>query len=159
LATQIRLAAQQSALVRNWLGDRFAYIDISVLEMPKGTNNLPRPWPSRVTFFSHSFNWAVLADMNGTTVASVTNSLTVQPPEGADEVTAAVALARSDARLAGNVQGLIGRGLLVTMATPDQPGFGDRVIYVTFSAPDEAAPRYAAQVDLTLQQVISVSTP
>ena len=161
LETQIRSAAQQNSLVRSWLGPRYAYIDTSPLEMPKGATNMfpGQPLQSRVTFFSHSFNWAVLADMNGTNVVGATNSTTLQPPEGADEVAAALALARSDPRLAGTVQGLIGGGLLISIATPGQPGFGHRVIHVGFSLPDEAVPRYAALVDLTLQEVIHVSTP
>jgi hypothetical protein len=161
LATQIRFAAQQNSLVQSWLGDRYAYIDTSPLEMPKDTTNMfpSQPLQSRVTFFSHSFNWAVLADMNGTAVVGVTNSTTLQPRAGADEVAAALDLARADPRLAGIVPGLIGRGLLAIIDTPGQPGFGNRVIYVAFSGPDEAWSRHAALVDLTLQQVISVSTP
>ena len=117
-----------------------------------------QPLQTRVTFFSHSYCWALLVDMSGTEVVGVTTSTELQPPEGADEVAAAVALARADARLAGNVQNLIGGGLLVRIATPNQPGFGHRVIDVTFSRPGEARPRYTALVDLMLQEVISVST-
>ena len=157
LETQIRSAAQQNALVRSELGQRYAYINTATIEMPKGTTNFPgQPLQTRVTFFSHTFNRAVLADMNGTNVIGVTGNSTLQPPEGEDEVTAAVDLARADSRLSANVQGLIGGGLLFVADSDNQPGFGHRVIYVTFSRLGEAGPSYAALVDLTEQVVLSV---
>jgi hypothetical protein len=157
---EIRFAAEQNPLVRGQLGQRYAHLNTSTLELDKETQTPPgEPLQTLVTFFSHSFNWTVLVNMSGTTVAGVSNTTVLQPPEGADEVAEARALASRDPRLADRVQGLVGGGLLVVVENPNEPGYGDRVIYVTFARPEEAAPRFVAIVDLTRQEVISVSSP
>jgi hypothetical protein len=159
LATQIRFGAEQNAVVRGLLGDRYAYLSIATQEMEKETTSDPgQPLQTQVTFFSHSFNWTVLVNMSGTEVVDVSTSTTLQPAEGVEEVATAVALARQDPRLADRVQGLRAGGLLV-VPTPGQPGYGDRVIHVVFARPGEAGPAYSARVDLTRQQVLSVSSP
>lgn len=68
-----------------------------------------------------------------------------------------IELARADPRLAGKVQDLRGHGLLMQ---PDRgffrndPGYGHRVIWITFSQGVGGDPKYWAQVDLTDDRVL-----
>lgn len=79
------------------------------------------------------------------------------PPEGPRDVQRGIELARADRRLAGKVQGMEGHGLLMQ---PDRgffrndPGYGHRVIWITFSPGLGGDPKYWAQVDLTEDRVL-----
>jgi hypothetical protein len=154
-AVQVRDAALQDAQVRNLLGARFAYITVDEIEPEKGqTLDTSAGLITRVTFFSYSNNAAVYVRMNGQKVESSTKVDGFQPPEGREEIKAAVALASRDDNLANKLQGLTGRAIL--SYTPEgQPGYGHRVMRVTFRNGDEDVPRYFAMVDLTDQRVLS----
>jgi len=155
LAAQTREAALQDAQVRSLLGARFAYITVDELEPEKGqTLDTSAGLVTRVTFFSYANNAAVYVRMNGLKVESSTKVDGFQPPEGREEIKAAVALASRDDNLANKLQGLTGRAIL--SYTPEgQPGYGHRVMRVTFRSGDEDVPRYFAMVDLTDQRVLS----
>jgi hypothetical protein len=157
-AVQVRDAALQDAQVRNLLGARFAYITVDEIEPEKGqTLDTSAGLITRVTFFSYTNNAAVYVRMNGQRVESSTKVDGFQPPEGREEIKAAVALASRDENLANKLQGLTGRAIL--SYTPEgQPGYGHRVMRVTFRNGDEDVPRYFAMVDLTDQRVLSSGT-
>jgi len=154
-AVQVRDAALQDAQVRNLLGARFAYITVDEIEPEKGqTLDTSAGLITRVTFFSYTNNAAVYVRMNGQKVESSTKVDGFQPPEGREEIKAAVALASRDDNLANKLQGLTGRAIL-SYTAEGQPGYGHRVMRVTFRNGDEDVPRYFAMVDLTDQRVLS----
>jgi len=154
LEAQMRQAALQDARVRRELGARFAFLGVDEIEAPKDRARRPSdPVPARVHFFSYANNVAVEATMAGARVESAARREGYQPPEGPEEVVAAVALAQRDPRLAERVQGLRGVGILAF--PPDQgEARGHRVLHVSFIAGDEDLPRYMALVDLTAERVL-----
>lgn len=83
-----------------------------------------------------------------------------QPEEGEKEVIAAIELARTDTRIAREVQHLHGYAILTSPEeyryfwVNDEAGFGDRVFWVTFSEMPESLALYFARVDLTSQTVL-----
>lgn len=155
LAVQTRQAALQDTHVRELLGTRFAYITVDEIEPEKGqTLSAGGGLITRVTFFSYGNNAAVYVRMNGLKVESATKTDGFQPPEGRDEIKAAIALAARDDNLRNKLQGLTGHAIL--SYTPDgQAGYGHRVMRVTFRNGDEDVPRYFAMVDLTDQRVLA----
>ena len=131
-AVQTRDAALQDAQVRNLLGARFAYITVDELEPEKGqTLDTSAGLITRVTFFSYTNNAAVYVRMIGSKVESSTRVDGFQPPEGREEIRAAVALASRDDNLVNKLQGLTGRAIL-SYTSEGQPGYGHRVMRVTF---------------------------
>ncbi len=155
LAAQTRDAALQDARVRELLGARFAYITVDEIEPEKGqTVNPGAGLITRVTFFSYANNAAVYVRMNGLRVESATKEEGFQPPEGREEIKAAIALASGDNNLRGKLQGLTGHAIL-SYTPQGQAGYGHRVLRVTFRNGDEDVPRYFAMVDLTDQKVLS----
>lgn len=155
LEAAIRRAALQDTRVPNLLGARFAYISTDEIEPAEKRSRLPsEPLVTRVTFFSHSNNVAVEARLQGLRVDSAKTKEGYQPPEGKDEIEAAIALARRDDRLRDKVPNLSGDAILA-FPEREQPGYGHRVLYVTFSIEEEDLPRYFALVDLTEPTVLS----
>ena len=155
LEAEIRDAALQDRRVRRLLGKRFAYISTDEIEPRKSKRrDSTKPLATQVTFFSHTNNVAVEVTMRGTSVRVAKRKTKDQPAEGAEEIETAVALARSERRLEDKVQNLRGDAILIIVGK-DQPGFGHRVLHVTFSKDDEDLPRYFAMVDLIDQKVIS----
>ncbi len=151
---QIRQAVVQDPAVRQALGSRFAFITIDEIEPPKGGRRDPAaPVPTRVTFFSHQNNVAVEVFTRGTRVERVLRRPDYQPPEGREEVQAAIALAERDPRLSGRLERVTGSAIR-TQREPGKPGAGNRLLYVTFHEANEDLPRFFALVDLTLQQVL-----
>lgn len=155
LESEIRQAALQDPRVRELLGNRFAYISTDEIEPEKEQKqDASQPLATRVTFFSHANNVAIEVRMSGTTVENVTKREEGQPPEGQDEIKAAIALAQRDQRLRGKLQGLIGSAILASLQA-GQPGYGHRVLDVTFTREGEDVPRYFALVDLTDRRVLA----
>src|SRR5713101_7301166 len=152
LAVQTRDAALQDQRVRDLLGSRFVYIDTDEIEPEKG-QTLSGPLVTRVTFYSYANNVAVLVRMNGLKVESATRKDGYQPPQGRDEIKEAIALASRDSNLRDRLQGLTGHAIL-THIQEGRPGYGHRILRVTFRNGDEDAPRYFANVDLTDQKVL-----
>ena len=91
--------------------------------------------------------------MSGTSVRSVQRKEGYQPPEGAEEIATAIRLAQLDKRLRDKVSGWNSTGIL-TAIRKGKPGFGHRVLYVTFSRSDAGPPNYYAFVDLTEGRVL-----
>ncbi len=83
-----------------------------------------------------------------------------QPEEGDEEITAAIELPRADQRIAREVQNLHGHAILTSpeeyryFLVRDEAGFGDRVLWVTFSEMPESPALYFARVDLTSQTIL-----
>ncbi|MES1244242.1 MAG: hypothetical protein ABUT39_21735 [Acidobacteriota bacterium] len=155
LEAQIRQASQNDPRVRSLLGSRFAYIMTDEVDGPKESPRRPgEPLVTRVTFYSHANNVAVKVLMRGTEVMEAAQAAGYQPPEGREELEEAIALARRDERLRGQVEGLQGDAML-TWLERGQPGSGNRVLFVCFSKENDDRPAYTALVDLTTQQVLA----
>jgi hypothetical protein len=152
---ELRNAALQDARVRAALGARFAYISAGTVERDKdrapGSNEATEV---RLTFFSHDKNVAVLVLMRGTEVRSVTPKEGYQPPEGVDEIKMASTLAARELHLGTKLRELQS-GAIAVFPSQGQPGYGHRVLHVTFNQSGEDLPRYFALVDLTDQKVLS----
>ena len=159
LQRQTVQAAVRDARVKDLLGDRFAHISTDEVEpikdQPRVSNGLP---PARVTFFSHANNVAVEALVQDARVITVTKREGYQPPEGREEIEAAVALAQRDDRLQSAVQGLRSNAI-VTFATRRGVGYGHRLLYVSFWKEGEDITRYFALVDLTDRKVLDAGLP
>jgi len=155
LAAQLRRIATADQRVREALGDRFAFISISPVEgEAKDTVRAAAARVFQLVFFSHTHNVAVEVRVQEQRVQQVERRPGLDVPEGRAEVEAAIALARRDARLRAAVAGLVGSAIL---AYPDSgaPGFGHRLLHVTFAREGGDVPLYWAYVDLTDGRVLS----
>ena len=153
---QLRQAATQDARVRALLGERFGYIAANRSEADKEHRDLPaEALPFRLTFYSYSNNVAVDVLMKQDTVAEVARREGYQPPEGAEEIKEAIALAQRESRLSEAVKGMYATAIL-TAPGKGTPGYGHRVLHVSFTATadPEDVPAYYALVDLTERKVI-----
>jgi hypothetical protein len=155
-----RKAAETNPHVITMLGERWAFIEADRLstEGKASFGCCAAPFrQSKLMYYSYSQNVAVEVQMKETTVIAVSRREGYIPPEGDQDVQRAVDLARADGRLSGKVTGLEGRGL---MMEPDRgiiwndPGYGHRVIWVTFSQGQDGDPRFWAVVDLTAEKVL-----
>lgn len=153
---ELRKAATKDARVRTALGARFGYVTAAEVEpdkqRPSGATDA---LPVRLTFYSYTNNVAVEVVMRQGAVEEVTRREGYQPPEGADEIKAAIVLAQHDSRLAALVKGMHATAI-VTYPEQGKPGYGHRVLHVSFSAngTEEEVPRYYALVDLTEQKIV-----
>jgi hypothetical protein len=156
----LRKAAESDARVAALLGSRWGFID---------ADRLPREGKvsfgccrhaaglTRLLYYSYSQNVAVEVRMKETSVLSVSRLEGYLPPEGPQDVQRGIELAKADPRLAGKVEQLEGHGLLMQ---PDRgffrndPGYGHRVIWITFSRGQDGDPKYWAVVDLTEEKVL-----
>ncbi len=153
---QLRQAATQDARVRAALGERFGYIAANRAELDKEHRDLAAEALSfTLTFYSYSNNVAVEVLMKQDTVAEVSRREGYQPPEGAEEIKAAIALAQRESRISDAVKGMYATAIL-TAPEKATPGFGHRILHVSFTATGdpEEVPAYYALVDLTEQKVI-----
>jgi hypothetical protein len=153
---QLRQAATQDARVRAALGERFGYIAANRAEPDKERPNISaEAIPFRLTFYSYSNNVAVEVLMKKDTVAEVSRREGYQPPEGAEEIKEAIALAQRESRLSEAVKGMYATAIL-TAPAKGTPGYGHRVLHVSFTATGgpEEVPTYYALVDLTEQKVV-----
>jgi hypothetical protein len=154
LREQILTTSSQSPRVRELLGDRFGYIGIDEASEKVTTPSSPLVV---VTFFSHTHNTAVKVHMRGLEILDVVREPDLQPHAGLDEVDMAVSLAQADSRLKEKVTELEGGGILV-VPSYEQPGYGHRVLYVTFAEKLGTTPLYSAIIDLTDNKVLSAGT-
>ena len=174
----LRTTAEQDAAVKQQLGDRFAFIgteevpaDQCLVTVPSDDPPAPRATVRaispetplyRLTYYSYTHNVAVHVCLKDRQVFSVQADPRegYQPEEGEEEITAAINLARTDKRIAGDVQNLHGHAILTSPEeyryfwVNDEAGFGDRVFWVTFSEMPESLALYFARVDLTTQTVL-----
>jgi hypothetical protein len=153
----LRQAALQDAQVRTVLGDRFAYITASEVEPDKARpRNATEPVPVDLTFYSYSNNVAVEVRMTGQKVEKVYRREGYQPPEGAEEVKAAIALALQNEQAPQAVHNMRATAIL-TYYEPGTPEHGHRILHVSFSSLPDYVPQYFALVDLTANKVLAFS--
>ncbi len=168
--TPLRTTAEQDLRVKEHLGDRFGFIgheDVSAgsclhLEGKEGTRTSGENRAHRLTYYSYSHNSAVYVCLQENQVNAVQRDPRqgYQPPEGPEEVEQAIALARKDIRIAQDVQNLPGHAILTSPEeyryfwVSDEAGFGDRVLWVTFSEMPESMALFFARVDLTKGEVL-----
>ena len=159
LRRQILRACSYNPRVREFLGDRFAFVGMEEVSDKTVDSKAQRSSVPLVlvTFFSHSNNAAVMVRMRGIEILEVARETGVQPPEGVGEVEKAVRLARKDSRLKAKVLNLEGGAILVVPAS-DEPGYGHRVLYVTFAKRVGMHAQYVADVDLTVNKVLFVGS-
>jgi hypothetical protein len=158
--TAIRNAVVQDQRVRAALGDRYAFIASAAIDPDKSdARGSTAERRTRLTFYSYSSNVAVEVVARGRSVESVRRREGYQPPEGAEEIQSAISLAQRDSRLTRVVQGLQATAIL-TYPASGQPGYGHRVLHVSFSHGDPTeVPQYYALVDLTDQKVLTAGPP
>ncbi len=147
LAREARATVERDPRARTALGARWAYVEVDPVEAEKGAQ-APALATYRAWYFSHSYNTALEVRLRGSVVTEIRRDPSYSPPEGRAEVDSALALARTDPRLQGRVEGLRGQGI-VTYPAKGQPGYGHRVLHVTFFRADEDLAPFAAIVDLT----------
>lgn len=155
-----RKVAEDDRRVIMQLGSRWAFIDADRIP-PEGkiTFGCCRQTTGlvRLVYYSYSQNVAVEVLVKEMGVLSVARREGYQPPEGQGDVQRGIELSRADPRLAGKVDHLQGHGLLMQ---PDQgffrndPGYGHRTIWITFSKEQDGDPKYWAVVDLTEDKVL-----
>jgi hypothetical protein len=156
----LRQAAEASPRVAAMLGDRWTFVEADRL-VAEGKASFgccsTAFHQARLLYFSYSHNVAVEVQMKNATVIAVSRREGYIPPEGEQDVRKAVELARGDSRLSGKVAGLEGHGI---MMEPKQgtiwndPGYGHRVMWVTFSQGQDGDPKFWAIVDLTADKVL-----
>jgi hypothetical protein len=156
----LRKAAESDRRVATLLGSRWAFIDADRIP-PEGkvTFGCCRQTTGlvRLVYYSYSQNVAVEVRLKETDVLNVARLERYQPPEGRQDVQRGIELAKADPRLVGKVDQLQGHGLLMQ---PDggffrnDPGYGHRTIWITFSKGQDGDPKYWAVVDLTEDKVL-----
>jgi len=153
----LRQSALQDTQVRAALGERFAYITASEVEPDKARpRSAGEPIPVMLTFYSYSNNVAVEVHMSGQKVEKVNRREAYQPPEGAEEIKAAIALALQDPRAVESVRNMRATAI-VTYREAATSEAGHRVLHVSFSTPPDYVPQYYALVDLTANKVLIFS--
>lgn len=158
--TALRTVTERDARVMAQLGSRWTFIDAERLP-PTGKISFgccrQMANMTRLIYYSYSQNVAVEVLVKEMGVLSVARREGYQPPEGQEDVQRGIELAKADPRLVGKVEQLQGHGLLMQ---PDRgffrndPGYGHRTIWITFSQGQDGDPKYWAVVDLTDDQVL-----
>src|SRR6266576_2439789 len=144
---ELRKIATNDMRVVKLLGERYAFISAAEIETPKGRSKNEHSG-IRVTFFSHKLNTAVEVEMVKTNIAKLRRVPGYYPPEGKEEIEAAIRLALTDSRIPNQARNLEASAIL---AWPKlgQAGYGNRILHVTFSQAGQDFPEYAAWADLT----------
>lgn len=156
----LRKAAEADPRVASLLGARWGFIEADRIA-PDGKASFgccrDDAQFARLLYFSYSGNVAVEVRLKEQRVIEATRRDGYLPPEGPQDVQRGIDLARADSRLAGKVQTLQGHGLLMQ---PDKgffkndPGYGHRTIWITFSQGQAGDPKFWAVVDLTDDRVL-----
>jgi hypothetical protein len=165
-AQDLQGAAVKDPRVAHLLGERFVLTNVettdSAAKLSLGCCRTSGR-RSRLVFFSYTNSVTLevwlkeLAHAKEWTVAAAERREKYQPPETEQEIQQAIDLARKDPGLIGKLDGLTGHALLME---PEQgllwndPGYGHRVLWVTFSKGEEGKPHYWAIVDLSDQKVL-----
>lgn len=156
----LRQAAEANPRVAALLGERWTFIEADRLAV-EGKASFgcctASSHQARLLYFSYSNNVAVEVQLKETTIVAVSRREGYIPPEGEEDVRKAVELARGDSRLSGKVAGLEGHGIMMEPKQGmiwDDPGYGHRVIWVTFSQGQDGDPKFWAVVDLTADKVL-----
>jgi len=156
----LRKAAEADPRVAGLLGNRWGFVEAQRVP-PEGKVAFgccrDEARFARLTYFSYSQNVAVEVLLKEQLVMEAVRREGYVPPEGPQDVERGIALARADSRLAGRVESLQGHGLLMQ---PDigffrnDPGYGHRTIWITFSQGQDGDPKFWAVVDLTDDRVL-----
>jgi hypothetical protein len=156
----LRRVAETNSRVTAMLGEHWAFIEADRLA-PDGKMTfgccMESSRPVKLLYFSYSHNVAVAVLVQESTVISVSRQEGYIPPEGDEDVHKAVELAKSDSRLSAKASGLTGHGIMMEPARGviwNDPGYGHRVMWVTFSHGDDGDPKLWAIVDLTDDTVL-----
>lgn len=111
-------------------------------------------------FYSYTNDVAVDVEMKGEDVITIVQrDRSYLPPEGEEEIQQAIDLARKDSRIPGGLPQLDGHAILMQPGDGvlwNEPGYGHRVFWVTFSKGLSGNPEYWAVVDLSAQTVLKV---
>jgi hypothetical protein len=157
---EIHQAAVLDTRVQAALGARFGYITAAEVEPakdhPRSANEL---LSVRLTFYSYTNNVAIQVLTRGKAVEQVERREGYQPPEGAEEIKAAIELAQRSPTLRGVVKNMRATAIVTHLQQREQPGYGHRVLHVSFSVEGEDAPRYYALADLTDHQIVAAGKP
>lgn len=147
---EYRVTAERDAAVMKLLGQRFAFSYSDTVDPPKGQE--PDSIHVKLWFFSHTHSTSVWVRMKNGAVEESGEVAELFLPEGADEVLAAVELARKHPALAGRVNDLEGGGMAALLPA-DSPWRSLRVIDVRFFDASRVS-HYVAMVDLTNERVL-----
>jgi hypothetical protein len=140
-------------------GKRYEWIGVSVVDSKAASDS---GWGKGTALlailYSYPDNRAieVRLDSAGRKVEAVEH-LAYQPPPTAAEIERAIALARGDERLAGQItEDLVGSAILVSSSDSLSPTFNHRQFDVRFAGPCDRLPSHTALVDLSRETVVSV---
>lgn len=153
-------AALADTRVKAALGERFRLFQVDAVESGKTFGHGccdHRSEAHRLIFYSYSNKTTVDVLMKGAQIVSVAARPGYQPPEAQDEAEEAIALVRADSRLAGKLEGLDGHVILTEPGEGliwNDPGYGHRTLWVTFSKGLEGRPLYWALVDMDERTVL-----
>ena len=155
-------ATRKDPRVAAALGARAAFIDADVLSDDGKVDfgcctTASGGRPILLTYYNYVDNVAVQVTVRNDVVQSIDRRKGYVPPEGDEEIRAAIDLARRDARLSGRAQGLDGHALLMEPERGiiwNDAGYGHRVMWVTFERGTSGDPVYWAVVDLSDQRVL-----
>jgi hypothetical protein len=152
--------AAANTAVRDLLGERYALISLHPADPPHKFDLgccSPAPPLLESMFYSYSNDAAVEVTLRGERIVSVRQRKDYLPPESREELDQAVELARKDDRIAASIQGLEGHAILMQPGDGiifNDPGYGHRVFWVTFSQGVSGNPQYWAVVDLSERKVL-----
>ncbi len=160
LATSVQQVVLAHESVRRHLeGKRYEWIGLSVMDAKAAAEGGAGKEPSLLAvLYSYGANRAIEArlDAAGKQVEAV-EMLAYQPPPTNAEIERAIAIARADNRLRGQIaDNLIGTAILVSSTDSQSAAFNHRQFDVRFAGPCDRVPRHAALVDLSTETVVSV---
>jgi hypothetical protein len=163
MASDLTAKAVTNSKVRQVLGSRYTLISITVIDLSaKHLSGCCTGMPPkhRLMFYSYTNDVAVDVEMKGDDVITVVRrDRSYLPPEGEDEIQQAIDLARKDSRIPGGLPQLDGHAILMQPGDGvlwNEPGYGHRVFWVTFSKGLSGNPEYWAVVDMSAQTVLKV---
>ena len=152
--------ALSNTKVLSLLGSRYSFISSTVLDpgykQPAGCCAMT-PQKILLTFYSYTNTATVDVEMKGLAVTQISRRDHYMPLEGEEELREAIALAKKDIRIAAGVQELEGHAILTQPGDGllwNDPGYGHRVYWVTFSKGLSGNPEYWALVDLSEQKTL-----
>lgn len=163
IASDLAAKAVTNSKVRQVLGSRYTVISATVTDLSAThlsgccTGMMPK---HHLMFYSYTNDVAVDVEMKGEDVITIVQrDRSYLPPEGEEEMQQAIDLARKDSRIPGGLPQLDGHAILMQPGDGllwNEPGYGHRVFWVTFSKGLSGNPEYWAVVDLSAQTVLKV---
>ena len=163
IASDLAAKAVTNSKVRQVLGSRYTLISATVTDVSAThlsgccTGMIPK---HHLLFYSYTNDVAVDVEMKGEDVITIVQrDRSYLPPEGEEELQQAIDLARKDSRIPGGLPQLDGHAILMQPGDGllwNEPGYGHRVFWVTFSKGLSGNPEYWAVVDMSAQTVLKV---